>query len=89
MSDVTLRGVTKSFGATTALDEVDLDLASGRLTAVLGPSGCGKTTLLRVVAGFVRPDRGTVSVDGRLVEEQHRRSVHESAGERDALLLTA
>ena len=68
MSDVTLRGVTKSFGATTALDEVDLDLASGRLTAVLGPSGCGKTTLLRVVAGFARPDRGTVSVAGRLVE---------------------
>ena len=67
MSDVTLTGVCKTFGRTLALDEVDLDIASGCLTAVLGPSGCGKTTLLRAVAGFVRPDRGTVTIGGRSV----------------------
>ena len=68
MSIVTLDGVTKAFGATTALDDVDLTVASGHLTAVLGPSGCGKTTLLRVVAGFVRPDAGTITIDGTTVE---------------------
>ncbi|WP_404387535.1 ABC transporter ATP-binding protein [Humibacillus xanthopallidus] len=68
MSIVTLEGVTKAFGATTALDDVDLTVASGHLTAVLGPSGCGKTTLLRVVAGFVRPDAGTITIDGTTVE---------------------
>ncbi|GAA2151026.1 iron(III) transport system ATP-binding protein [Humibacillus xanthopallidus] len=68
MSTVTLEGVTKAFGATNALDDVDLTVAGGHLTAVLGPSGCGKTTLLRVVAGFVRPDAGTVTVGGATVE---------------------
>lgn len=67
MSELKLSGVSKSFGATRALDDVDLTVASGELTAVLGPSGCGKTTLLRVVAGFVRPDRGRVEIDGRPV----------------------
>lgn len=67
MSTVTLAGVSKRFGSTEALDAVDLTIASGRLTAVLGPSGCGKTTLLRVVAGFARPDSGVVEIDGRPV----------------------
>lgn len=67
MSSLTLRGVSKAFGATQALDAVDLDVEPGHLTAVLGPSGCGKTTLLRVVAGFVRPDEGRVEIDGRPV----------------------
>ncbi|MDC5695774.1 ABC transporter ATP-binding protein [Intrasporangium calvum] len=67
MSEVKLSGVSKAFGSTTALADVDLTVSSGELTAVLGPSGCGKTTLLRIVAGFVRPDRGRVEIDGRPV----------------------
>ena len=67
MSTVTLTQVSKAFGSLQALDAVDLAVESGRLTAILGPSGCGKTTLLRVVAGFVRPDRGVVEIDGRAV----------------------
>jgi iron(III) transport system ATP-binding protein len=67
MSSLTLKGVSKAFGSTRALDSVDLEVEPGHLTAVLGPSGCGKTTLLRVVAGFVRPDAGTVEIDGRVV----------------------
>ncbi|HEU5143786.1 MAG TPA: ABC transporter ATP-binding protein [Dermatophilaceae bacterium] len=59
--------MSKSFGSTRALDAVDLEVEPGHLTAVLGPSGCGKTTLLRVVAGFVRPDAGTVEIDGETV----------------------
>ena len=60
-------GLAKAFGSVTALDGVDLAVPAGSLTALLGPSGCGKTTLLRVVAGFERPDRGSVSVGGRVV----------------------
>ncbi|MGH9225374.1 MAG: ABC transporter ATP-binding protein [Acidimicrobiales bacterium] len=60
-------GVTKSYGAVTALRGADLSLAPSTLTAVLGPSGCGKTTLLRVIAGFERLDGGTVTVSGQAV----------------------
>ena len=65
MSDVVLTGVAKSFGSVRAVEEVDLEIARGELMAVLGPSGCGKTTLLRLVAGFERPDAGRISVGGR------------------------
>ena len=51
-----------------ALRGVDLDVADGAIVAVLGPSGCGKTTLLRVLAGMTRPDAGTVSLGGELLD---------------------
>ncbi len=51
----------------SALHDVDLDIETSGLTAILGPSGCGKTTLLRVLAGFLRPTHGTISMDGRLL----------------------
>ena len=54
-------------GAVEALRDVSLDLASGDLVSVLGPSGCGKTTLLNIVAGFLAPTAGAVSLDGRPV----------------------
>ncbi len=59
-----LDGVTKRFGATTALAALDLTVAAGELVTLLGPSGCGKTTALRIVAGFDQPDVGTVRVAG-------------------------
>jgi iron(III) transport system ATP-binding protein len=66
-----VRDVVKSFGATRPGDDpvevlrgLDLDVEPGTLVAVLGPSGCGKTTLLRLVAGFDRPDAGTVELNG-------------------------
>ena len=67
MSALTIRDLHASFGDTTVLRGVDLDVPEGTLTAVLGPSGCGKTTLLRAVAGFVRPDSGTVMVDNQVL----------------------
>ena len=64
-----LDGVTKRFGAVTAVDAVSLALMEGEFFALLGPSGCGKTTLLRVLAGFERPDEGRVKLDGQDITE--------------------
>jgi sulfate transport system ATP-binding protein len=61
---ISVRNIEKSFGNFKALDGVTLDFPSGRLIALLGPSGCGKTTLLRIIAGLERPDRGSVFLDG-------------------------
>jgi iron(III) transport system ATP-binding protein len=62
MSDVRLAGVRRSFGPVHAVSDVTLAIGHGELVAVLGPSGCGKTTLLRLIAGFERPDAGTIVV---------------------------
>jgi iron(III) transport system ATP-binding protein len=66
-SMIRLEGVTKRFGETTAVDGASLCVESGEVVALLGPSGCGKTTLLRLIAGFERPDAGTVAVGEREV----------------------
>ena len=54
---VELIGLSKSFGAVAAVSNVDLAVPEGKMTTLLGPSGCGKTTLLRLIAGFIRPMR--------------------------------
>ena len=59
---VRCEGLSKSFGALKAVDNVDLSLRAGEIAALLGPSGCGKTTLLRLIAGFERPDSGSIEV---------------------------
>jgi ABC-type Fe3+/spermidine/putrescine transport system ATPase subunit len=63
-ADVQLRGVTKRFGGTTAVDALDLDVHTGEFLSLLGPSGCGKTTTLRLIAGFEQPDEGMVLIAG-------------------------
>ena len=65
-------GVHKAFGRNVVLDDVDLAVASGGITAILGPSGGGKTTLLRLVAGFERVDGGTITIQGQVVDEGGR-----------------
>jgi iron(III) transport system ATP-binding protein len=62
-----IRGLTKTYPALPVLDGLDLDVAQGSLVALLGASGCGKTTLLRLVAGFDRPNSGTIELDGSVI----------------------
>ena len=62
---VTIDGVTKRFGALTAVDNASATIGEGEFFALLGPSGCGKTTLLRLIAGFEQPDAGRLLLDGR------------------------
>jgi iron(III) transport system ATP-binding protein len=65
-------GLTRHFGEVVAVDEVDLSVESGEFVGVLGPSGCGKTTLLRLIAGFERPDAGGIEIDGTVVAGPRR-----------------
>ncbi|WP_405799394.1 ABC transporter ATP-binding protein [Streptomyces sp. NBC_01506] len=64
-TSIALRGVHKSYGRTSALDGIELDVAEGEFFCLLGPSGAGKTTTLKTVAGLEEPDSGTVELGGR------------------------
>ncbi|WP_254820794.1 ABC transporter ATP-binding protein [Haloglomus halophilum] len=66
---VEIRGLTKSYGDTIAVDSLDLVAAEGELTTLLGPSGCGKTTTLRCVAGLELPDSGTITLGSDTIED--------------------
>ena len=61
--------ITKRFGEVTALDDLSLTVHEGEMVSLLGPSGCGKTTLLRVMAGFVDPDQGTITIGGSVMND--------------------
>lgn len=67
MVGITIKNVTKKFGATTAVDGVSLEIRKGELFFLLGPSGCGKTTILRMIAGFETPDSGELFFDERAI----------------------
>ena len=69
MAGITIRGLSKRFGAgeadVAAVDDLELEIEDNSFVTLLGPSGCGKTTTLRLIAGYITPDRGTIEVDGR------------------------
>ncbi|HLG82966.1 MAG TPA: ABC transporter ATP-binding protein [Bradyrhizobium sp.] len=74
MAEISIEGITKVFHDTSrgrdvaALDDINLAIASNDFVCLLGPSGCGKSTLLNIIAGFEKPSRGRVVVDGKAVE---------------------
>lgn len=65
MADIEIQNLTKSYGKTVAVNDVSLKVDSGTFTVILGPSGSGKTTLLRCVAGFEKPEKGSILINGR------------------------
>src|SRR5687767_14532393 len=70
--------LTKHFGEVVAVDDVELEVQRGEFLGVLGPSGCGKTTLLRLIAGFERPDAGGIEIDGSVVAGPRRNAPPEA-----------
>ena len=72
--DIRLRGLVKRYGDVVAVDGIDLDVARGEFFTLLGPSGSGKTTTLRMIAGFERPDAGTIELAGTRRVASARRS---------------
>src|SRR5262249_31703861 len=70
MAGITIRGLSKSFGANsevTAVSDISLEIADNSFVTLLGPSRCGKTTTLRLIAGYLVPDAGTIEVDGQII----------------------
>jgi spermidine/putrescine transport system ATP-binding protein len=77
-TDVRLENITKRFDDVVAVDDLSLDVESGKFYALLGPSGCGKTTTLRMIGGFEDPTSGTIYLGDRTVTGQppHKRDVN-------------
>ena len=86
---VTLRAVTKGFGATLALDGIDAIIAPGLVTGLVGADGAGKTTLMRLMAGLLRPDSGAVSVSGDIGYMPQRFGLYEDLSVAENLRLYA
>jgi len=72
MKIVKIDSVSKFYNGEKALDNVSLQIDEGERIVILGPSGCGKTTILRLIAGFIAPDRGSISIAGELVSRSGR-----------------
>jgi ABC-type branched-subunit amino acid transport system ATPase component len=74
---IDVAGLTKRFGGTTALDAVTFQVRRGRVTGIIGPNGSGKTTTLKCLSGFLRPDGGSISVDGTVTTHESPRRLFE------------
>lgn len=67
MPRLSLKGLGKAYGPLKVVDDLDLTLEEGEFVSLLGPSGCGKTTTLRMIAGFVEPSSGTITMNGQIL----------------------
>jgi len=68
-SDLSCHGLVRRFGSQSAVDHISLDVPAGTFFSILGPSGCGKTTLLRLLAGFDKPDAGDIHIRGQRMND--------------------
>jgi ABC-type Fe3+/spermidine/putrescine transport system ATPase subunit len=66
---VKIENVSKAYNKTPVIREMSLDIEKGERVVILGPSGCGKTTLLRMIAGFIHPDKGKIIINGKTVAD--------------------
>ena len=69
MGYLSIKGLTKRYGDFTAVQNINIDLEKGEMVALLGGSGCGKTTILRMIAGFIEPNEGTVEINGQVMNK--------------------
>jgi phospholipid/cholesterol/gamma-HCH transport system ATP-binding protein len=75
--EISIRGLTKSFGPQTVLEDITFDVPRGRITLMLGPSGTGKSVFLKHLVGLLKPDRGEIWIDGKNVPALHERELYE------------
>ena len=77
-SIIKIEHLSKAFGDKVVLDDINLSIRRGEFITLLGPSGCGKTTLLRMIAGFLKPDSGVILMEGSDISEvpPHRRPLN-------------
>src|SRR4029450_7341481 len=69
MGEITLKGITKSWGVVIGVNNIDLEIRDKEFMVFLGPSGCGKTTTMRMIAGLEDPTAGEIRIDGEIVNE--------------------
>src|SRR5207237_8872042 len=84
MAELQLQSVGLSFGAYDAIHDISLDVPPGQFVAVVGPTGCGKSSLLNLVAGLLKPSKGTIRVDARQLDSINRDAAY--MFQNDALL---
>ena len=77
---ITLNGVSKTYGGSIALAPTELQIETGRTTALIGPSGCGKSTLLRLIIGLIEPTAGTVQIESETVSPQNIQAIRRKVG---------
>ena len=77
---IKIENVTKTFGSTIALEEVNLNVSPGQTTVLIGPSGCGKSTLIRLIVGLIHPDSGKISIDNNELTGNNEGSVRQTIG---------
>src|SRR5260370_16652379 len=65
-----IKQLNKTYGSRQVVSNVDLEMAEGEILSLLGPSGCGKTTILRMLAGLVKPGSGYIAINGRVLYER-------------------
>src|SRR5947209_13483622 len=73
---ISLRGVTKSFGSHTVLQDISFDIPKGRITAIMGPSGTGKSVMLKNIIGLLTPEAGEIWVEGEQIVGMRDRDLY-------------